>query len=133
MNRVNTGGKRILKVENILLPNSNVRPVIPQVFHRLEFIHIHCVCIPAEKVTQAFHMCCLSTPCSNLSESREKEYLCFFHILVFSPFICKLLSLLLPFLGIILSETQFLNLSVSVIPVKTYIIVCICTISCMCV
>lgn len=27
-------GERILKRENISLPNSNVRPVIPQVFHK---------------------------------------------------------------------------------------------------
>lgn len=51
-------GKRILKRENISLPSSNVRLVIPQVFHkqtehRLEFIHIHCASKPAKKLMQA--------------------------------------------------------------------------------
>lgn len=52
------GGKRILKRENISLPNSNVRHVIPQVFHKqsehgLEFTHIHCASVPAKKLVQA--------------------------------------------------------------------------------
>lgn len=52
------GGKRILKSENISLGNSIVGPVMPQAFykqteHRLEFAHIHCASIPAEKLMQA--------------------------------------------------------------------------------
>jgi len=52
------GRKILLRREDSPLPNSNVRPVIPQVFHkhteyRFEFIHIHCTSTPVKELTQA--------------------------------------------------------------------------------
>lgn len=111
------GGKRILKSENISFRNSIVGPVIPQAFHKQTEhkigIYSHSLCKHTSRKAHVSKYCeCIVYilhVITWLSESGGKKNLCFFHILVFSPFVCKLLSLVLPFLDVILFETKFLN------------------------
>lgn len=61
------GGKRILKVENILLPNSNARPVIPQVFHKQIGIYSHALCMHTIKkghtgISCVVYILCIYSP-----------------------------------------------------------------------